>query len=251
MITDAVECTIERRLLVNYRIEPDLVAALLPKPFRPQLVSGRAVGGVCFIRLGALRLAHMPSALGVTTDNVAHRFAVEWDGDEGTQVGVYVPRRDTNSRLTSLAGGRVFPGHHWLATFDVHEQGPVLRITVASRDAVVGLAVTAREAVGLGGSLFGSIDDAVDFFRRGSLGYSPTQRSGAGHLDGVRLVSEHWDARPVTVEHMASSVFDDERLFPPGTCILDSGMVMRNLPVTWRRNGVLRCESPVTVGQPG
>jgi hypothetical protein len=237
MITNAVESTIERRLLVNYRIEPDRVAALLPRPFRPQLVSGWAVGGVCFIRLGALRLAHMPSALGVTTENVAHRFAVEWDGDEGPRVGVYVPRRDTNSRLTSLAGGRLFPGHHWLATFDVHEQGPELRIAVASRDSVVGLAVQAREASHLGGSLFGSIDDAVDFFRRGSVGYSPTERSGAGRLDGVRLVSDRWDARPVTVEHMASSVFEDETQFPPGTCILDSGMVMRDLPVEWLAQG--------------
>jgi hypothetical protein len=246
MISHAVESTIQRRLLVNYRIEPDLVAALLPRPFRPQLVSGWAVAGVCFIRLGGLRLAHMPSALGVTTENVAHRFAVEWDGGEGTQVGVYVPRRDTDSRLTSLAGGRVFPGHHWLATFNVREQGPDLHITVASRDSVVGLAVTAREARHLGGSLFGSIDDAVDFFRRGSSGYSPAERSGSRHLEGVRLVSERWDARPVTLEHMASSVFDDETLFPPGTCILDSGLVMRDLPVTWRRNGMLPCGSPVT-----
>jgi hypothetical protein len=247
MIADRVASMIERRLLINYRIEPDLVADLLPPPFRPQVVSGWAVGGVCFIRLGALRLGHMPSALGITSENVAHRFAVEWDGDGGTQVGVYVPRRDTDSLLTRLGGGRVFPGHHWLATFDVHEQGPELRIAVASHDAVVGLAVTAREAPHLGGTLFGSIDDAVDFFRRGSLGYSPSERSGTGRPDGVRLVSDRWDARPVSIEHMASSVFDDEDRFPPGACILDSGMVMRNLPVEWMAQGILEWESPVPV----
>jgi hypothetical protein len=40
MTAKTVACTIERRLLVNYRIEPELVARLLPWPFRPQLVSG-------------------------------------------------------------------------------------------------------------------------------------------------------------------------------------------------------------------
>jgi Uncharacterized conserved protein (COG2071) len=86
MITDVVDCTIERRLLVNYRIEPEFVAPLLPEPFRPQLVNGYAVGGVCFLRLGQIRPARVPQALGLTTENVAHRFAVEWDTDEGARV---------------------------------------------------------------------------------------------------------------------------------------------------------------------
>ena len=48
---------IERRVLVNYRIEPDALAELLPKPFRPQVVADRngnewAMGGICLIRLG-------------------------------------------------------------------------------------------------------------------------------------------------------------------------------------------------------
>ena len=39
--------------------------------------------------------------VGIRTENVAHRFAVEWDGDDCTQVGVFIPRRDTNSRITA------------------------------------------------------------------------------------------------------------------------------------------------------
>ena len=86
MLTNTVECTIERRLLVNYRIDAEMVQRQLPAPFRPQLVSGWAVGGVCFIRLGDLRPNHCPSGVGIRTENVAHRFAVEWDGDDCTQV---------------------------------------------------------------------------------------------------------------------------------------------------------------------
>lgn len=43
---------IERRLLVNYRVDAGGVGRLLPEPFRPQLVDGAAVAGICLIRFG-------------------------------------------------------------------------------------------------------------------------------------------------------------------------------------------------------
>jgi hypothetical protein len=245
MLTNTVECIIERRLLVNYRIDPEIVGRHLPAPFRPQLVSGWAVGGVCFIRLGKLRPNHAPGALSITTENVAHRFAVEWDDDAGTQVGVYIPRRDTNSRITALAGDRIFPGVHRMARFEVHEQGPDLRLGVASRDGTLGLSVTARESKVLGGELFTSLEQAIDFFRRGSLGFSPSGPSAS--LKGVRLQSQSWHARPVAIDDMRSSLFDDLEVFPKGSCTLDFGLVMRNLPARWVTQGALQIRSTVGV----
>jgi len=241
MITDTIESTIERRLLVNYRIEPELVAARLPRPLRPQIVNGWAVGGVCFIRLGAIRPRRVPATLGITTENVAHRFGVEWDDEQGAQVGVYVPRRDSNSRITSWAGGSVFPGQYHLARFRISEDPSRISIGVVSRDASVCLSVLARPAAELGGSLFDSTDEAIDFFRRGSLSYSPAGSSDC--LDGVRLISASWRAEPATVERMASSLLDDTRQFPAGTCTLDSGLIMRNLPVHWSSEGAMRSTS--------
>lgn len=237
MLTDSVACTIERRLLLNYRIDPEALERHLPAPFRPQLVSGWAVGGVCLIRLGGLRPAHFPQAIGLTTENAAHRFAVAWDDDGGSRVGVFIPRRDTDSRLTALAGDRVFPGIHRLARFGVHDDGPSLRITVAARDGGVGLSVVAHESADLGSQLFGSPEDAIDFFRRGALGYSPSgpERS----LTGVRLDCQRWDARPVGVDSMTSSLFEDEKLFPKGSCTLDCGLVIRDLPARWIAEGIL------------
>jgi hypothetical protein len=241
MLTDTIDCTIERRLLVNYRIDPEAVTRVLPPPFRPQLVSGWAVGGVCFIRLGSLRPAHFPSALGSRTENVAHRFAVEWDDDQGTQVGVFVPRRDTSSRLTALAGDRLFPGAYHLARFEVDEHASELRVGVNSRDGTLALSVAAHEASSLGGELFGSLGDALTFFRQGSLGYSPSR--GIGGLIGVRLITESWEGRPLSIDHMASTMFDDNQAFPKGSCTLDSALVMRNLPVRWRNEGTLDSRS--------
>jgi len=118
---------IERRLLVNYRVDPTVAASLLPTPLRPQLVNGWAVAGICLIRLGRLRPGWIPGWAGMRTENAAHRVAVEWDAMGGRQSGVYIPRRDSNSAVTVLAGGRLFPGEHHRAYFDVRETPRDLR----------------------------------------------------------------------------------------------------------------------------
>jgi Uncharacterized conserved protein (COG2071) len=230
MIADSVACLIQRRLLVNYRIDPDLVAPLLPSPLRPQLAAGHAVGGVCFIRLGRLRAGRLPGVPGLTTENAAHRFAVEWDDASGSHVGVYVPRRDTNSALTSAAGGRIFPGCYLLARFTVEESADTVRIAVDSRDGHVRLAVTATANGSDESLLFATPLDAGEFFRAGALGLSP--RPGGGCLDGVRLQSTRWAMQPMTVQ-IASSLFDDRARFPAGTCTVDSAYLMRDIPARW------------------
>ncbi len=242
MIGRTINCTIERRLLVNYRIDPELVSKQLPTPLRPQVVHGWAVGGICFIRLAYTRPAHLPRILGIRSENVAHRYAVEWDDHDGTRTGVYVPRRDTDSLLTSIAGGRLFPGRYHLAQFSVAEEDSGLDISVASRDGQTQLHVDATSSEELGGRLFESIQDASTFFRLGSLGYSPSTRSD--HLDAVVLSSDSWGARPVQVREMRSSVFDNREVFPTGSCTLDSALVMENLHVAWTTERPLTTSCP-------
>ena len=96
---------IDRRILVNFRVNPDVLARVLPAPFRPKLVNGAGMAGVCLIRLKHIRPRFLPSFLGISSENAAHRIAVEW-GDAGeTKEGVFIPRRDTSSRLNTLLGG--------------------------------------------------------------------------------------------------------------------------------------------------
>ncbi len=47
----AVRGVIDRRILANYRVEPDALRELLPEPFEPQTVDGWGIGGICLIRL--------------------------------------------------------------------------------------------------------------------------------------------------------------------------------------------------------
>src|SRR5262245_32820204 len=90
---------IDRRILVNYRVVPDVLASLLPPPFRPKLHRGYGMMGICLIRLRGVRPKFLPSWLGIGSENAAHRTTVEWDEGGHVREGVYVRRRDTSSWL--------------------------------------------------------------------------------------------------------------------------------------------------------
>src|SRR5262249_9797878 len=71
MKVPAVQGMIERRLLVNYRIAPDALSGILPPPFRPKLVGGYAIAGICLIRLASVRPRGLPAGLGLRSENAA------------------------------------------------------------------------------------------------------------------------------------------------------------------------------------
>jgi hypothetical protein len=73
---------IDRRILVNYRVDAEVLASVLPAPFRPKVVRGVGMVGICLIRLKGVGPRFFPVGLGVSSENAAHRAAVEWD-DEG------------------------------------------------------------------------------------------------------------------------------------------------------------------------
>lgn len=177
---------IDRRLLLNFRVDPDVMRRLLPAPFRPQIVGGYAMAGICLIRLRYIRPRFVPAGLGIASENAAHRIAVEWDTPNGPATGVFIPRRDTSSRLNTLAGGRLFPGVHHHARFVVHEGDSRYRVEVHSDDYDVQLAVEGAESHAWPhGSVFQSLEEASQFFACGSLGYSATNRRGV--FDGLEL----------------------------------------------------------------
>ena len=57
--------TIDRRILVNYHVDPRVLAPLLPAPFRPKLVHGLGMVGICLIRLKDIRPTFLPRWLGI------------------------------------------------------------------------------------------------------------------------------------------------------------------------------------------
>jgi hypothetical protein len=241
----SLSSVIERRLLVNYRVAPQVAGGLLPAPLRPQLVNGWAVAGICLIRLRWLRPSRVPGWAGLRTENAAHRIAVEWDGADGPRSGVYIPRRDTSSVATVLAGGRLFPGQHHYASFVVRETGPDLHVAFASTDGTTSAAADVRVARQLWGSaLFADTHEASGFFQRGSAGFSPSRDSS--RLDGMRLRAQRWTIEPAEVSAVSSSFFDDTRLFPPGSASYDCALLMRDIPATWTALAPMKAAPPVT-----
>ena len=229
---------IDRRILVNYRVDAAVLARLLPPPFRPKLVNRVGMAGVCLIRLKDIRPRFFPSFLGIASENAAHRIAVEWDQNGQIKEGVFIPRRDTSSRLNTLAGGRLFPGVHHHAAFQVQEHDDRYRIELNSDDRRTHLLVEGHVAHELPPtSLFGSLKEASDFFERGSLGYSVT--ATPGQFDGLELRSFNWQARPLAVERVESSFFEDRGLFPAGSVAFDCALLMRGVEHEWHGRGRL------------
>ncbi|HEV2802292.1 MAG TPA: DUF2071 domain-containing protein [Pyrinomonadaceae bacterium] len=98
-------------MLVNFKVDPQVMQRHLPNRFRPKLQKGYAVAGICLIRLEHIRPKLLPPFAGLSSENAAHRVAVLWEGESNQlQEGVFIPRRDTNSLMNHLAGGRIFPG---------------------------------------------------------------------------------------------------------------------------------------------
>jgi hypothetical protein len=232
-ITSSMHGMIDRRMLVNFRVRPDVASQLLPPFFRSKRVNGWAMAGICLIRLKEMRPQGFPAVCGLTSENAAHRIAVEWDDGGIVREGVYIPRRDTSSALQAFAGGRLFPGVHHVATFEVKEHNDEFHLQMRSRDGTTSVGLNARRAAKMpAASIFASLADASEFFSRGAMGYSATDKPDC--CDGLELHTSKWQVEPLEIQWVSSSFFDDPSLFPNGTIQFDCALLMQNIEHEWR-----------------
>jgi hypothetical protein len=234
-----LEGIIRRRILVNFVADPAVVAEMLPAPLEPKLAGDRAVVGICLIRLERIRPKHLPAALGIASENAAHRIAVTWtDADGRARDGVYIPRRDTDSALNHFAGGRLFPGEHHRAKFDVTDEAGRVALAMRANDGGARVDVRGADDEALSSSIFPSLAAASEFFRSGSLGYS-ARREG-DRLDGITLHTDAWKVAPFRVDEVHSSFFEDASRFPAGSVRFDCALVMRDVHHEWHSEPDLR-----------
>lgn len=224
--------TIARRILANFRAAPEVVARLLPAPFRPKLHNDFAIIGVCLIRLEKMRFAPCSLPLGLASENAAHRFAVVWDDENGEQSGVFIVRRDTDSRLNIVAGERIFPVQHHAARFEVRQTQSQIDFSMQSCDGEIEIRVKGE----IGGafpktSIFESLDASSTFFQSGSRGFST--RRDSTQLDGLELETLNWNVENLAVSEAFSSYFFDESRFPQGSVEFDHALLMREIEHQW------------------
>ena len=221
---------IDRRILINFTAEPKSVEKIIPFPFKPKLYKGKAIVGICLIRLKNIKPKGFPDFIGVNSENGAHRIAVEWDENGVTKSGVYIPRRDTSLKLNTLIGGRLFPGKHYYAKFKVEEVDGNYKISFKSSDETEILIEANETKLFDEKSIFGTLENASVFFENGDLGYSPNKDK----FDGLRLKAYRWEVKPLVVSEVKSSFFSDENIFPKGSITFDNALLMTNIEHEWK-----------------
>ena len=227
-----IQGIIRRRILANFRVDAEVMQQQLPARFRPKLQRGYAVAGICLIRLEHIRPRFVPESIGLNSENAAHRVAVLWDEGGVRREGVFISRRDTNSQLNHLLGGRIFPGEHHQSSFNVAESESEISISLESTDTTVAVQIEGTTAKALPpDSIFSSLAEASAFFEAGSIGYSVT--NDPNRLDGLNLKTEEWQVEPLEVRKVKSSYFSDETKFPPGSIEFDHALLMKNVAHEW------------------
>ncbi|MGK0186796.1 MAG: hypothetical protein ACI9R3_002579 [Verrucomicrobiales bacterium] len=181
----------------------------------------------------------------MSSENSAHRIAVEWEDDHGdTQEGVFVPRRDTDSRMNALAGGRAFPGVHHHSKFTVADRDGRISMRIVADDIeqpLVELEASETE-VFPEASVFPSLRHSSEFFEAGCIGYST--RPDSCTLDGLLLKVSDWRVSPLSVHCARSAYYDDRSIFPEGSIELDHALLMRDIPHEWHSEPTMRSDEP-------
>ena len=224
-----IQGIIDRRVLVNFTVDPDVIQKIIPDPFRPKIYKSKSIVGICLIRLKHIRPKGLPNFVGISSENAAHRMAVEWIENGEIKKGVFIPRRDTSSYLNTLAGGRIFPGRHFHAKFDVKEENGNYHIACKSSDGTT-ISVDGNKTDNLNSSsIFDGLDEASEFFKNGDLGYSPSN----DNFDGLLLKTFNWNVEPLNVTAVQSSFFENENIFPKGSVQFDNALLMTQINHEW------------------
>lgn len=222
---------IDRRILINFTADPKDVEKIIPSPFRPKLYKNKAIVGICLIRLKNVKPKGLPDFVGISSENGAHRIAVEWDDDGQVKEGVFIPRRDTSLRLNTIVGGRIFPGKHHLAKFNVMESGENYHIDFTSSDDTQ-ISIDANEVKTFDThSIFETLENVSDFFEKGAVGYSPNGKK----FDGLKLETYKWEVKPLHVSKVKSTFFENETIFPKGSVKFDNALLMTKVEHEWHR----------------
>jgi hypothetical protein len=220
---------IDRRILINFTANPVDVAKIIPAPFRPKIYKGKAIVGICLIRLQKIKPKGFPDFLGISSENGAHRIAVEWEEDGQTKEGVYIPRRDTSLRLNAIVGGRIFPGKHYIAKFNVKEINDTYHIDFTSSDNTI-ISIDAKKATSFAtNSIFETIENTSNFFEKGDTGYSPN----GNKFEGLKLQAYTWKVAPLDISEVRSSFFENEIIFPKGSVTFDNALLMTKIEHEW------------------
>lgn len=123
---------------LNYAVDPERLAALLPKPLEPEVHEGSAWVQLLVSRLRDMRPQGMPALFGVNFHQVSYRAAVAYRGHHGTRRGGYFLRSETDHAVMRAVGNALvefkfhdFEGAH----ISLSRKGDALALSIDPSDA--------------------------------------------------------------------------------------------------------------------
>ena len=235
-----IEGIIDRRILVNYRIDPYYLEKILPPPFKPRLIKGYGMGGICLIRFKKMRPTWLPSLMGTSSENGTHRFCVKWEKNDQLHSGVYVKKRFTNSKLHELGGEKIFPGKLVFSDFQVSEKNGYYSVSFKCKSGEYVHVEACETHQFPKNSIFQTIEEASEDFRKDQIGYSPDRKKT--QFKGVKLNTKNWSVFPMVLKNCKSSLFSNPDIFPEGSVEVDHVLLMKNIKHSWENVGAI-CNS--------
>lgn len=211
---------IGRRVLLNFRADPQVVQKLLPSAFEVEQREGSAIVGICLIRLEQLRIKGWPTWVGMASENMAHRVAVTYRTSCGWQRGVFIWRRETSQRLVKVFGGRLFPGVHQSAKFLGKEESASICMEVQSADGETDVCFSATMSSDWQPTpAFRSLDEVSGFFQGGDCGFSYSLNGRS--VEGMQLKIPNWSLAPLSIQLHEAAFYLNRLRFPKGSIEFD------------------------------
>ncbi|HZI25437.1 MAG TPA: DUF2071 domain-containing protein, partial [Chryseolinea sp.] len=223
---------IDRRILINYRVHPEVIKNLLPPHLDPLVINGYGSAGICLLRLKNIGIKHSSQFLRITSENAAHRFLVKWIENGEEMHGVYIPRRDTDSVLNVWLAGNLFSWPHYMAHFEIQEGRGSYSLKMKSKDMSSHLQIRAEIANDFPTvSMFDSLEHASTCFQNCAVGISPSKNPN--QLKVIQLKTKTWIVTPLHVQELQSSYFENSNLFPTGQIHFDNALLMEGIEHEW------------------
>jgi uncharacterized protein YqjF (DUF2071 family) len=228
----AMRTLFRRCLLVNFAVDPDELASVLPRHVEPDLLDGEAYLSVVVGRMERMRPVLVPRLLGITYDQIVYRAVVR----SGDQRGVFFLRSDADNRLMAGLGNLMsfFRFHRSQVSFTERSGNLDLDVrttTNPSGDIAATYTVGAPRHDLPESSAFASLDEAKGWLVELFVAF----HHGAGNdwIDVVRIKRGEWDVR----------VVDDTRAHyafmgagaPFTRARLDSVFLVGDVPYRWYR----------------
>lgn len=236
--------------LVNFSLEPDVLAARLPRHLMPDIHDGRAFLSIVIAQIRGMRPSLLPELLGVDYTQVVYRAVVTCGG----QRGVYFLRSDADNALMALAGTALtFFRFHWtrvewklgdgITRFSLRPR----RMEAASIEAEFESCADQENMPA--SSRFRNLPLAQSFLTELYVAFGP--KCSGGKADAVRIDRSEWTSLLVRdrigkYEAMSSGV-----LFGAGEAELDSVLHVRSMKYRWHRGSTFDAARPDTAARRG